>query len=252
MIVDTHRPTSGKSDPFNLSKSPLKNFIKKAPEAPNQMSLYEFIQSRNDTIKEEDGFFNSATNNLVPKSSIRNKMNSKPKSVNNKKKKDNLSRNPGQRKNFMELNKKRLNGQKKKVINRQNKKGIKPTKKSHRKVKSQVAAYIHKEEKLYIPSEDRLSDINRIAEKQKLKTPNSELNSQTDVYIENESEYDIVNELKRDILIKEEAKTTSLNSHSNTWNITNLSSELANMNLISGISHVCFCFLVYLRRKSIF
>jgi hypothetical protein len=102
-------------------------------------------------------------------------------------------------------------------------------------VKSQITNTIPPKERLYIPQQDQLSDVNRIAEKQKLKTPASELISQTDVYIENESEYDIINELKRDILIKDDGKTENGDSKLNTWgNITSPSIDGASLNLING------------------
>ena len=226
--LDTHRPSGGTSakDPFNLNKSPLKNFIKKAPNNPSQMNLYEFIQSRNESCKDENkaSDFGSAINNCLGKIPEKSRSKSELK-VQSKK----HSKNPSKpKKNFLELNKKKLNKMKNKSVkkNLNSKKETKAVKKMKNK---------NNKEKLYIPPEDHLSDVFRVAEKQKKQPENIELVSQTDVYIENESEYDIINELKRDILIKENAFTHSTSSQQNTWgNETNPSFDNSHLDLING------------------
>lgn len=221
-----------------MNKSPLKNFIKKPKENSKQINLYEFIQSRNESNNPNEDKYFSAMNNYLPneKSNKRSKSEIKKEGLKEPKKKMLTDRGHNhhskQRKNFLELNKKKLNGIKKKNNKKQN---VKKNLKIHRKTKSSIKERRISKETLYIPNQDPLSDIVRVANNQNHKTKNSELISQTDVYIENESEYDIVNELKRDILIKDNAiNGTSVSSQINTWgNITNPFDE-SHMNLING------------------
>ena len=243
--IDTHRPTTTttSNDPFNLSKSPLKNFIKKPNNNSNQVNLYEFIQSRNESNGDKN--FSSAFNNQIPNENInlRSKSELKKNQQNEKKRGCLTERNknpkPKQRKNFLALNKKRLNELKNKSVNIQKKKQKKQIK-THKKSKSSIKDRRVSKETLYIPQQDHLSDIVRVAEKQQLRSKNSELVSQTDVYIENESEYDIINELKRDILIKDKANESSDVSPLPSWGQNTSPFDDSNMELINGTSKILY------------
>lgn len=236
---DTHQPhVDGHSnDPFNLSKSPLKNFIKKV-EKSRQVNMYEFIQSRNETpnSNKPNNNFCSVANNVITTDDLQKRSKSELRKKAEKAASGSMTGRSGKerstkRKNFLELNKKRLAEIKKKQAKASKK--IK-TKKTHKKSKSYFTNKRPTKESLHIPKHDMLSDIVRVAAKQQHRTRNSELASHTDVYIENESEYDIINELKRDILLKDKANDTSIVSPLNTWgNVTN-PFDNSHMDLING------------------
>lgn len=202
------------------------------------MNLYEFIQSRNEANNggNANNDFCSVANNILStedlrtrsKSELRNKIQNPANGSLTGRNEKNQSR---KRKNFLELNKKKLAEIKKK---QSKPKKNKNQKKTHKKSKSYFNEKRPTKESLHIPKQDMLSDIVRVAAKQQNRTKNSELTSHTDVYIENESEYDIINELKRDILLKDKENGSSVVSPLNTWgNVTN-PFDNSHMDLING------------------
>lgn len=198
-------------DPFNMNKSPLKNFMKKPQESSQPTGLYEFIQSRKESP--DKAIHRESSRPLTTRNDRNNKrslsaMVGEDNSGSSKHFESNKSRkeNPTQRKNFLELNKIKLRNIKtKKSKPPHNKTYHKINKASgHRKTRSNLEGVKKMKKTGYIPPKDKLLEALQLEEKEAEFVKHTGKTSQlTDVYIENESEYDIINDLKRDIMRKE-------------------------------------------------
>ena len=227
--------------------------MKKVEGSKKTVNLYELIESRKETQT------TGISERIAEKGSLsdqRKKAPSPPLKTRNGRspRRDAPSppmKKPPQRRNFLAENKKRLKAiqekkktqrkEKQKQANRRNQ----PMKTSHRRenarngrngkaqgVKSNRKAVSSPEGKtLYMPEEDRVNQVfggNEPAEKEMLTDPDSQF---TDVYVENESEYDIISEIKKEIFLKEAITGTE-----SLTNVEENASELINGN----VNVMCF------------
>lgn len=219
--------------------------MKKVEDSKKTVNLYELIESRKETqttgISERiaEKVSQSAQSKKAPSPRVRTGNERSPR----REAPSPPMKKPPQRRNFLAENKKRLKAiqekkktqrkEKQKQANRRNK----PMKSSQRREnarngrigrtqdgKSNRKAVSSPEGKtLYMPEDDRLNHVfggTEALEKEILADPDSQF---TDVYVENESEYDIISEIKKEIFLKEAvAGTESLT------NVEDNASELIN------------------------